>query len=93
MISEHPRGCVLKVHAQPGAKRCGLIGVHGDAVKVAVNAPADKGRANDAVVKLLAEILEIKTRQIELLSGQSHRDKQFLILGLTANDLQSRLNL
>ena len=43
-------GAVLRVHVQPGARGEGIAGVHGNALKVRVRAPATSGRANDAVL-------------------------------------------
>ncbi|MFO0865231.1 MAG: DUF167 domain-containing protein [Gemmataceae bacterium] len=90
-IDAHAEGCVLSVRAQPGAKRNAIVGEHGDALKVAVSAPADQGKANDALVEILARTLKLKGSQIELLSGRASRDKRFLIRGTTASDLQERI--
>jgi hypothetical protein len=91
MISEHAEGCILAVRAQPGAKRSGIVGQHGDALKVAVTAPADQGKANQALVAVLCKGLSVKKTQVELLSGMTSRDKRFFIRGLTAPQLEERL--
>ncbi len=93
MLRDHPEGCVLAVRAQPGAKKRGLIGMHGEALKLAVQAPADQGKANAALVDLLAELLDVRPRQIELLSGQTNRSKSFLVRGLTAAAARTKLGL
>ncbi|MDX8409255.1 MAG: DUF167 family protein, partial [Mariprofundales bacterium] len=50
-------GLYLRIHAQPGARKVGLRGLHGDAVKVAVREVAESGKANAAVVALVAKAL------------------------------------
>ncbi|MBI2807892.1 MAG: YggU family protein [Planctomycetes bacterium] len=83
-IADHAEGCVLSVRAQPGARRNAIVGEQAGALKVAVTAPPDKGRANDALVEVLADALSVKRSQIELVSGQTNRQKRFLIRGMTS---------
>ncbi|HEV3261318.1 MAG TPA: DUF167 domain-containing protein [Gemmataceae bacterium] len=90
-ITEHPEGCVLPVRAQPGARRAGVVGELAGALKVAVTAPAEGGRANKALVEVLREALDLKRAQVELLAGATSRDKRFLIRGLKRAELQARL--
>ena len=91
MIRDHAQGCVVSVRAQPGAKRNSVVGVHGDALKIAVQAPADQGKANAALVELLAEVLGVRRQQVELLTGQTSRDKSLLIRGLSAEAARAKL--
>ena len=90
-VSEHAEGLVLRVRAQPRARKPGVQGEQAGALKLAVSAPPEDGRANEALVELLAEILQIRRSQIVLLSGQTSRDKRFLIRGLTQTVLEQRL--
>ena len=90
-IVDHAEGCVVQVRAQPGAKRCAIVGEQNGSLKVAVTAPADQGKANKALVETLAEALDLKRSQVELLSGQSQREKKLLIRGLTADALRKRM--
>lgn len=91
MIGVHPDGATLAVRAQPNAKKDGIVGRHGDALKVAVTAPPEDGRANAALVECLKSWLGVKRSQVELLSGHSHRNKVFLIRGLTATELTAKV--
>lgn len=92
MIEAHAEGCVISVRAQPGARKNGIVGIHNGNVKVAVTAPADKGRANDALVEILAEAFNVKRSQVELISGPTHRDKKFLIRGTQCADVERRVD-
>jgi uncharacterized protein (TIGR00251 family) len=73
---------VLAVHAQPGAGRTQVVGRHGDAVKIRVAAPPEAGRANEALVALLAERLGVPAKAVTLASGASSRSKRFRIEGV-----------
>ncbi|MCU0950751.1 MAG: DUF167 domain-containing protein, partial [Burkholderiaceae bacterium] len=59
-------GIDLALHVQPGARRTALCGWHGDRLKVAVAAPATDGRANAAVIDLLAQALAVARREVTL---------------------------
>ena len=61
----------LRLRVVPGARWPGIVGRHGEAWKLRVSAPAEDGRANDAVLALLAEALELSRRDLELTAGLS----------------------
>ena len=82
---------VLSVHAQPGAGRSAVVGRHGDAIKVKVAAPPEHGRANDALVAMLAQDLGLKAAQVELVSGASSRAKKVRISGVEVDDVVAGL--
>jgi uncharacterized protein len=84
---------VLAIHAQPGAKRTGVAGVHGEALKVRVAAPPLEDRANDALIEFLAERFDVPKRNVTLVSGHKSRDKRFAIAGATLDpDLALRFD-
>ncbi|RME21160.1 MAG: YggU family protein, partial [Deltaproteobacteria bacterium] len=68
-------GFFVDLWVQPGARRTGLDGIHGERLKVKVEAAAEKGRANKELVRFLAEILGVKRSQIELVAGAGSRRK------------------
>lgn len=90
-VTDHAEGCILPVRAQPGARRAGVQGEQAGALKVAVTAPPEDGRANQALVEVLRKALGVKRSQVELIAGQTSRDKRFLIRGLARDELESRL--
>jgi uncharacterized protein len=90
-VKATPEGATLKVRVAPGASREGIVGAHGDALKVAVREPPEKGKANDAVVRVLAAALGAKPRDVEVLRGHASRDKVVLFRGLDEAELEARL--
>jgi len=90
-IIQKDQGIILPVRAQPGAKRNCMVGEHGGALKVAVQAPPEDGKANDAILDLLRKSFGISKQQIELVSGHTSRDKKFLLTGITLEQLQAKI--
>jgi uncharacterized protein (TIGR00251 family) len=84
-------GAVLRVHVQPGASGDGIAGIYSNALKVRVRAPATSGRANEAVIALLAKELGVRATALTLTSGASSRDKRVHFSGLSAAELEKRL--
>jgi uncharacterized protein (TIGR00251 family) len=75
---------MLLIHAQPGAKKSELAGVHGDRLKVRVAAPPVDGKANAALMAFLGKLFHVPKSQIELVAGESNRQKSVLLLGISA---------
>lgn len=84
------RGIRLRIHVQPGAKRSETAGLHGDALKVRLQAPPIEGRANDELIRFLAKRLGCRRQQVTLVSGESSREKVVVIEGL-AEDAVRRI--
>jgi hypothetical protein len=80
-------GVQLAIRAQPGARKNAVLGEHAGALKVAVTAPPEGGRANEAILELLRDWLGVKRSQLELLSGATNRNKTVLIRGVTVEQL------
>lgn len=90
-IRPHAEGATLCVRAQPKAKRDAVGGARGGALKVSVTAPPEDGRANAAVLDALRAALKLPRGALELLSGQTSRDKVVLVRGLTPDELAALL--
>ncbi|WP_435628088.1 DUF167 domain-containing protein [Candidatus Ferrigenium straubiae] len=71
----------LTLHVQPGAKRSEIAGLHGEALKIRLAAPPVEGRANEALLKFIAELFEVPLRQVELRQGGQSRHKVVAITG------------
>lgn len=68
-----------------------MVGRHGDSWKVRVAAPPERGRANDAVVGVIAQALGVDRRNVRLVGGTSGRDKVVELTGLTVDEAERRL--
>jgi uncharacterized protein (TIGR00251 family) len=82
IIREKGQGVVLTVQVVPRASRNEVAGIHGDALRIRLQAPPVEGAANAALIAFLAETLGIRQRQVEILSGHSSRRKTVLVSGL-----------
>ena len=85
-LTRSKEGVLLNVHAQPGARRNGVTGEHAGAIRIAVNAPPDKGKANAAILAVLAGALRLKSSQLALIAGETSRRKRILLAGLSPED-------
>jgi uncharacterized protein len=75
----------------PGAARTELVGRHGDGWKVRVAAPPERGRANEALVGLLASVLELPAGSVRVVGGQRGRSKVIEVDLLDAREVERRL--
>lgn len=87
-LKKTPEGIILPVRAQPGAKRDSIVGEWAGSLKIQVKAPPEKGKANEAIVELLAMELGISKSSIHIVSGETSRDKKVLIQGITEEELE-----
>jgi uncharacterized protein (TIGR00251 family) len=81
----------LSLRVSPGASRTELVGRYGSGWKVLVSAPPERGRANDAVVRLLARRLRVPRASVAVVSGRSGRDKVVELKGLDEAEAARRL--
>lgn len=92
VIRETEQGeLLLPVHAQPGAKRNAIVGVHAGRLKVAVTQIAEKGKANTALLKLLAKSLGVSPSALELVTGETSSKKVVKVRGLSLLQMQERI--
>jgi uncharacterized protein len=85
------KGSVLRVavHVQPRASRSEIIGQHGAALKVRVQAPPIDGAANEALVRLLADSLGVPLRSVRVVAGATSRTKTVEIDGTTESAVRA----
>ena len=91
-LTAHAQGTVLAVRGQPGARKNAVVGEHAGAVRVAVSAAPERGKANAAIQDVLARALGVKASQVALISGETAREKRFLVVGLAPDELRRRLD-
>lgn len=91
VLTPGEEGLRLRLRVAPGARRDGVVGVHGGALKLAVRAVAEKGRANDAVLRLLAGALGMAVQDVVLVAGAGSRDKVVVLRGIDAERVRAVL--
>jgi uncharacterized protein (TIGR00251 family) len=81
----------LRLRVAPGSGRAGIVGRYADGWKVRVTAPPEDGRANEAVVRLVADALSVPRKAVTLVSGHSGRDKIVSLEGVGPAQIERRL--
>jgi uncharacterized protein YggU (UPF0235/DUF167 family) len=81
----------LALRVSPGARTNAVIGKHGEAWKIRVSAAPEGGKANAAVVELLADTLGVPARTISVVSGHGARDKLVELSGIAPEEIERRL--
>ena len=90
-VTQRGAGVRFAVHVQPRAKKPGIDGTHGDALRVRVHAPPVEGAANDDVVAVIAEALGVPARAVHIAAGHTARQKLVDVDGIDASAAQARL--
>lgn len=81
----------MRLRVVPGSREAGIVGRHGEAGKLRVTAAPERGKANDAAIRLLAETLSVGSDDICLVAGHGSRDKVVEVSGLDAGEAERRL--
>lgn len=81
----------VRLRVVPNARKSEVIGIHGDAIKVKIAAPAMDGRANEALAEFVAEKLGVARREVYLASGEKSREKVVAVEGLEEAEVRQRL--
>lgn len=91
VVAAHPEGTLLSVRAHAGANRNELRGAHNGMLRVGVTQAPEKGKANRALVDLLARTLGLPKSQLTLISGETSPQKRFLVRGVSPDETAQRL--
>lgn len=84
-------GIEFDVLATPGSSVSKVRGIHGDALKVAVRAAPERGKANDEVIEVLASFFDVARQNVAILSGETSRNKRVRIAGLSFDSALARI--
>lgn len=74
-----PQGSFLYLHIHPGSSRSEIVGLHADRLKIKIKAPPEDGKANKCLIEFLSEVLKISKNKIQLVQGESSRQKTLLV--------------
>jgi uncharacterized protein (TIGR00251 family) len=91
MLTETPEGVLLEIRAYPGARRNEIRGVQNGELKVSVTQQPEKGKANKAIVKQLANSLNIKVSHSDLVSGETSQTKKILLRNIKINEIKNQI--
>ncbi len=90
-IRQQEGGLTFRVLVSPSAKRTSVGGLHDGALRVFVTAAPDKGKANAAVIKAVAEALDVRRSQLQVVSGHLSRRKTLLVDNETLISITKKL--
>ena len=82
VLVENPDGVRVRVKVVPSARRTRLTSLLGNRLKVVVSAPPEGGRANKAVCRLIAKVLGVANRQVQVIEGRTRPQKTLEVLGV-----------
>jgi uncharacterized protein len=92
-LRETAAGVSFPVRLQPRAKKTAIIGEMDGALKLSVTDPPVEGRANDALVRFIADLLKVSRSSVTIAAGASTRNKVIRVEGVTAEQVRFRLKV
>ena len=90
-ITKVEKGAAFAVIVVPRARKTEIVGRQGDAIKIRVAAPPEKGKANEELLSFLAEKLGVKREQLEIVGGSSSRNKVISVIGMEPDEVEKKL--
>ncbi len=93
MSSSPTPTALLPVRVTPAANRDALLGWQGDVLRLSVAAPAQRGKANEAALRLLSAALGLPRERLRIVRGQTSRQKVIAIQGLDEAEVRGRLDV
>lgn len=90
-LKAHKNGVLLYLHVQPRASKTELVGLHGDALKIRIQAPPVDSAANEAILRFLADKLSLPLSRLSIVAGETARKKTVLLSNCNAEAIQAAL--
>ncbi len=90
-LRQTENGVLLPIHAQPGSRRNEIVGEHDGRLKIAVTQVAEKGKANKAIIKLLAKELGVSKSQLEITAGETASKKTVQISDVNFENMSDQI--
>lgn len=90
-VNETAKGIAFAVKVHPRARKNGITGAIGDALKLALTAPPVEDRANQAVIEFFAGLFAIPRASVTIASGETSRNKTVRVTGLSRTAVEQRL--
>jgi len=92
-IHDTPSGATFAVKVHPRARQNAITGQLGDAIKLSLTAPPIEGRANEACIEFLANLLKLPRSSVTIASGHSSRRKVIRVVGLSTEEIRRRIRM
>jgi len=92
-IHDTPSGATFAVKVHPRARQNAITGQLGDALKLSLTAPPIEGRANEACIEFLANLLKLPRSSVTIASGHSSRRKVIRVVGLSTEEIRRRIRM
>ncbi|MGA3106701.1 MAG: DUF167 domain-containing protein [Terriglobales bacterium] len=92
-IQSSPTGVTFAVKLHPRAKKNGVTGEVGDALKLSLTAPPVDGKANAACIEFFAKLLKVPRSSVTIAAGETSRNKMIRVSGVTTEQVQERLKI
>lgn len=92
-VRDTAHGAQFALRVQPRSSRNAIVGLVGDALKLAITAPPVDGKANQAVIDFLAELFRVPKSSITIVSGETGRNKLIAVRGLSAEQVRKKLGV
>ena len=86
MPSNQEKVLTLKIKVEPRSSKSGIVGPYGDALKVKLTSPPVEGKANKELIEILAKGFSIAKKDVEIISGQSSKNKVVRLNGVGSMD-------
>lgn len=93
LAEENGISLIIDVKVMPGASKTKIIGEYNEALKIAVHAPPEKGKANEMLVKFLAKTLGINKQNIKIIAGDTSQIKKIQIIGIEKECFLQLINI
>lgn len=90
-MEETAAGLIISVSLRPRSSKNRVLGIYNDTLKIAVTAPPVAGEANRACLKFLAKILDLPPSSLEIISGETGRQKRIFASGIDVNTATAKL--
>jgi len=91
VIRDTPAGATFQVKVHPRARKNAITGVVSEALKLALTAPPVEGRANEACIEFLAQVLNVPRSSVTIAAGEASRNKVIRVRQISAAQIEERL--
>jgi uncharacterized protein (TIGR00251 family) len=90
-VHDSSHGAVFEVRVHPRAKRTAVLGAHDGKLKIALSASPVDGRANEDLIRFLAEVFGVSRSMVHLLTGAHSRTKRIAVVGQTSAQISAAI--